>query len=461
MKKKLLFLLSLPLLLVACEPNHTSSSGSSLSGDSSPSLSDSSTSSSSSSSLPLPTDIRSALEYLAKEKNYSFTIYEGGEPEPAYLFTYYFTEKVVGHTALDALEYTDLRIQDDTGVYPLNYYEDHLISGEYIRMEDGSLCQDVWEISDTLYGKSESFLSSLPSGETSLTITDKAYRLNLIKTLGYDNSAIVDLSSLEASFEGGQLSLSFTLGETDLLLVASDFGTTDVPLYDRFLSEGGDVYVPEETLAELRRLFATNQMIISQSSEQMTFRELLHPNYYFSCYEGSDMFSGYVAINKPEENIVGVYMAVGEGSFSADSVSGVTGIAVSTARPVWDVPDMMQFYRYPSAMLLWSNLQFLGEGLDENMALVVEGKGLTYHTDESTIVNDFVTNFSIDQSFPTDTYVPYSLSFDIQLDEEDRTSVVEIYYLYFYNNFTSAGYLHYSISGFGNTSLPKLDELIA
>ena len=122
---------------------------------------------------------------------------------------------------------------------------------------------------------------------------------------------------------------------------------------------------------------------------------------------------------------------------------------------------MMQFYRYPSAMLLWSNLQFLGEGLDENMALVVEGKGLTYHTDESTIVNDFVTNFSIDQSFPTDTYVPYSLSFDIQLDEEDRTSVVEIYYLYFYNNFTSAGYLHYSISGFGDTSLPKLDELIA
>lgn len=454
MKKNLLFLLSLPLLLTACET--TSSSFTSVPDSS---LASDTSSGSSSSELALPTDVRSFLDYLSKSRNYTFTVHVLGS-ETTDLMTYYFTESIVGSTALDAPEYTDLRIQDEEGVYPLNYYEGRLLSGEYIEMADGSLCQDVWEISDTLLGKCTDYIASLPSGEEELTIEDKAYRIALLNTLGYDSSAIIELSDIAAEFAQGELSLSFTLEGEDLEIRVTDLGTTTVPLYDQFVSEGGDVYVPEETLGEMRRLFATDQMIITQSA-QLTIHELLHPNYFFSCYGGSDMFSGYVAIDQPEEGIVGCYMAVGTGSFDANSVDGITGIQISTSRPVWDVPDMTQFYRYPSDLLLWSNLQFLSDGLDESIASVATAKGKAYHTYESNLLLDFVTNFSIDHSYPTDEYVPAALSFDVQLDEQDKTSVVEIYYLYYYDNYTAAGYLHYSISAFGATSIAKLDELIA
>lgn len=451
-KRNLLPLLALPLLLTGCETASSSSS--------SPSSSASSSTSSSSPFVP-PNDVKSYLQYLASERNYTFTVETS---DRSYLMTYYFTENVVGSTSLDSPEYTSLLIQDEEGVYPLNYYEGSLVSGEYLTDDNGDRYQDVWEISSTLHGREEDFLASLPSGETSYTIESKAYRIAFLEMLGYDSTTILDFSDIQASVEGNSLVLSFTLEDEDLFLTVQDLRTTTVPLYEEFVAEGGTAYEPAVALTETRRLFQTDQMIISQSASGYTLRELLHPNYFFTSMSDA-MFSGFVAIDRPEDDLVGVYSAIGTGSFDADSTEGVTGVQISTSSPIWDVPDMTQFYRYPSALLLWNNLQFLSEGLDESFATIVpQPKGVAYHTMESNILLDFVTNFSIDQSYPLTEYLPVSLSLDIALDEEDKTSVVELYYLYYYSpdgSQINAGYLHYSISGFGNTSIPRLDELIA
>lgn len=138
-----------------------------------------------------------------------------------------------------------------------------------------------------------------------------------------------------------------------------------------------------------------------------------------------------MAINsKPNEyhdqNLYGCYyfQLAGDPDDIENSNIGFLGTAV------YEKPNIVEYYHYPTYLKILDNMQFVKEGAYSSKGYTYQGN--SYYFDNQSYVMDFVTNFSIDQSFETSTYVPEAIGIDIKLGSVDSESVVTFIYYFRY-----------------------------
>lgn len=464
-RRKLLPILLLPLLVASC--NQTGEEPS----DSSPnsSLSSSTPSSSVQDVIDEPKNLKEALKVLRDQEDYTLTVvstYQGVEDFVP--LTYYYTPDVLGYTSLEDESYTNIYIDDGIGVYTLNSFEGELLSGEHMSKEDGTLYDTVWDdsILPTLHNKELKFLDDVSDSDTTFVTSDKSFRLDLLRALEYDPAAILNMSEVTLSFIDDTFTIGFSLGGSDIVVTMSDVGSTTIPIYDRFISEGGTFYEPPYELQEFRRLLQTDSFINTQTTTQGTTYEVFNPNYFFSCTHGYNFLDGYVALDDSDLGLYGCYPCWITGSEpTSTSATNVTGtLEVVPYIPFYDEPDIPEFYHYPKYLDLLDELQFLKPGADSMIEIQEDPQGVCYTLTEYSLLTDFAYNFSIDQSYPLDSYVPYALTVNLELDQRDESkSVIDFYYLFV---FTEDGeryqtaYIPFHYSGFNNTDIPLMEEFI-
>ena len=124
--------------------------------------------------------------------------------------------------------------------------------------------------------------------------------------------------------------------------------------------------------------------------------------------------------------------------------------------PSYTKPNIEEMYHYPVYMNLWNNTQFIEKGVVDNTDYEVEGEA--YHVSNLSYIVDFATNFSIDQSFPFDEFVPFGLGININYyDGQDEYSTITFMYCFTYQK--NKYIMPIPFYNFGVSNIKVLDDI--
>lgn len=404
-------------------------------------------------------DIKDFISYFNTSKNYSFDLYIGKNLSKTLIFS----EDVIGSYNEDSRSLLDLYIQDSEGVYKLNYFNKNYVSSEYLLNSNDEIITDLWsgEVISNLYGKADSLLSNLADGLNEYEISDKNFKLAIVKILGFEQSAILDISNINSIVEDNSIVLSFTIEETAYKLVSKDLGTSISNDYLEFINNGGGVYVPDYHLGGFKKLMKLNNYRDENISGSEPFYELFNPNYFlFENIAVSNLIEGYIGLNTADH--VGTYSLTATGGLSYFPIQ-ISDLSIYTKiNTGYNIPEIMN---YPSNLLILDNLQFLEKG--ELDIIGFQPVGETYITSSWEYLIDFGNNFNI-FSAASDVYTnftPYGLMIDIYYSEQNTVdSLVDFYYCFTYLDFNfvlQAGVFQFKFSEFGNCSVSLLDQVVS
>ena len=451
-KRSFLPFLSLPLLLSSCSLGGGSSSASH-SPSQEPISEESGVESASSEASGLPnaseeakvTSLKQGLEYVNKNKNYSLSYRSASSGECILAFT----EKAIGFYASLAPEADFAYVEDEGGVYRVSF-DDGYVAGEYLRKEDGDPITDVWDGSayKTLFGVGDSFLKGLDEGAKEVEITDKTYKLNFLLLAGFARTDYTTMKGLSAAIDDeGKITFALAMEKVTVHYVLGDLGTTSCLPADYYLADfEGPLELPEDLTALRENFLLSNfrRAIYSFDTESFIGHEYFLPRYFLSHIPSASSQTGYMALENEDLGLKGVYM------FSLDS----QGRASFLGRPMYEEPDMVSFMHYPCLMKLWENMEFVHYG--ELDYAGYEYEGTPYYVTRPEIVYDFVTNNSIDVSFPISTYTPLALGIDLVYGEEDfRANLV-----YYFKNGSEVAVMPNPFDLFGSANIKSLDSLV-
>ena len=400
--------------------------------------------------------LKEGLLALNTLKNYRIDYLEGNET----IFSYIFTENAIGIDSTTK-EYINTLVEDSSGIYELKYHKDYK-PGEYKKDLENKNIQNLWSsnLTHTLYGKSTDYINSIDDSASTIKVTNKQYKMAIIQTLGYESDDYVSLDEINISYSNNSVVFDVQFASTPLYsFIASGFNSTIHESVDDFLSKGGTVYTPDENVANCRRLMLGSNFtrdIYDFSVDSYTGLELFNPNYFYYETTGADFGQGTLEMNQKANaehdiDLYGCYSYILYGSLQ----KGFRDASFYTT-PSYTKPDVEEMYHYPKYMTLWDNTQFIEKGAVENTNYKVEGEA--YHVSNLSYILDFATNFSIDQSFPFNEFVPFGLGININYyDGQDEYSTITFMYCFTYNN--SKYIMPIPFYNFGVSNIKILDDI--
>ena len=393
-------------------------------------------------------DLKSGIQYIEKEKNYTFSYVSNTNRHDLI-----YTKTSIGLVAEGTPRATDVYIQDTKGVYRLRHDGSKFISSELSSKSDS-----LWsgEFYSTLFGVSTSFTSSIKSGDTSVKVSDKSYKIAYCKAIGYSEDQLANVNSLTISYrkENNEQYLRFTLDYlgNDVVYDAHEFGTSKNTIVDDFIASGGTYLTVNGILSDARRLMKGNNYIqeiyyfgADEDSSGYAAQAYFHPHYYMSIYNGSSFGSGAIALNSKKNDLYGCYSCAVQ-----FSDQGATPSLYSPA--VYSEPNIPEYYHYPSYLMLWDNFEYLTSWTDQDM-LGYTKTGEGYYFNNSSLLADFSNNFSMSSNFSGQ--IPMGVAIDIVKGATDKDTVIYFYYKFAYQG------AHYVMPipfhHFGNANIGALD----
>lgn len=403
--------------------------------------------------------VKNYLLYLNENKNYTFEIYYDDE----IYFLIEFEEKGIAYsidadTKFDS--YFSGYIQDDKGIYQINRDSDtysqstRLIGGEYLKDDDGNYYTSLWDDSyfETLFNKF-TFISSIDEDATTYKITNKTFLLKLIYLLNLETKDFGNLKDVTCSFlDDGTFNINLPISSHNYDIHVTNIGTTNIEEIDEYLDDENGAYSPSIDLLDFKDLISANnytRKVNELSDGSLLGYELFNEHYFYSETTSSGYGNGWIGLESETYGLSGSYSFTLTGTLEG----GFTNVGIILT-PVSTSSDIPLGYHYPSYLKILNNIEFFKKGMIEIEDYDI--KGNTYYTTNSTFVNDFVTNFSIDQSFDTETYIPYALAVDIDVSYSSDDSITFFYYLVYDG---SLAVMNFEFFNFGNSNIVLLDQI--
>ena len=400
--------------------------------------------------------LKQALIYINKKKNYTFETNSAQYGKISYIFT----ENALGVTMSRKTSGLSAYIKDEQGIYPLNY-ESGYVAGEYILDESGNKVTDLYggSIYPTLYGVETSYINSVSDTTNNVEITKKDYKMKLISTLGFTSTDYLSVNKIFATFVEGKLTFNIQMSNASYKFDLTNVGTSKIDDVDLFLESGGHSLELDGTLKKARELIKGDNFtrdIYSFDTEGYTGIEVFNPRYFYTAMNSATSGSGVIEANQKANathsmDLYGCYMFQAEGD-----LNDINGCEVGMfAQPMFDRPDVAEYYHYPTYLKILGNMQFVKEGAYDTKGYTYQGS--SYYFDNMTYVYDFVANFSIDQSFATDTYVPEAIGIDISLADND--SACKVTFIYYFTYVGTTYVMPIPLRDFGSSNYVALDYL--
>ena len=392
-----------------------------------------------------PATLKEGLTLVSQSKNYSLSYRSSSAGNCSIIFT----EKAIGFYASLAAESDFAYIQDEKGVYRVSF-DDGYVGGEYLLNSKGEKVVDVWDgsVYKNLYGLGESFLSSIDEKATSVSISDKTYRLNFLQIAGFSRTEYTSMKDLSASIDAdGQIRFTLEMESLTMHYDLVKIGESVCLPAVYYLEDNDGPLQLSDDLAELREAFKGNNFrrsIYSFDTESYIGYEYFLPRYFYSYLLSSSTNSGYMSLSNESLGLNGVYM------FTLDG-QGQLGFL---GRPMYEKPDIVEFMHYPTYMKLWENMEFIHYGEPEYAGY--EYQGTPYYVTRPEMVYDFVTNNSIDASFSPSTYTPKALGIDL-IQEEGGLWVNFVYYFEYGHTIR---FMPNPFDMFGNANIQSLDNVV-
>ena len=377
--------------------------------------------------------IKDALVAINSSKNYTLETENSVDGKVSYIYT----ENSIGITMSKKASGFSAYIKDDKGIYPLNY-ENGYRSGEYVLDDNGVKITDLYggAICQTMYGVETEFVNSVSPSVSILKLTSKSYKMALLKTLGFSSSIYLDVETIEASYSNGGFKFTISLAKKLYQYRLTNVGTSRIKEVDDFIANGGTASTLSRELSTTRRLLRDNNFtrdIYDFSSESYGGIELFNPRYFYSRMNSSETGYGVMAINSKanqyhSQDLYGCYYY----QLTGDPNDIETSSIGFSQTPVYEKPNVVEYYHYPTYLKILDDMQFVKEGAYSSTGYTYTGT--PYYFDNQIYVLDFVANFSIDQTFDTATYIPEAIGIDVKLGASDSETVVTFVYYFTYGS---------------------------
>lgn len=397
--------------------------------------------------LPNVTSLKSGLSYLLLGKNYTLKASNGE--------SYIYTDNYLGLMSEDYSR-TDVYIESDEGVYRVNYTDSHIIASELLSNE-----KDLWAKNyyKTMFGVGKKYISSIDEKTASVDVTNKDYKIAFIQTVGFKNTDYVNVDSLSIYYQNinfvSKIVFNLKYSGVNLLYEYFDFGKSSYRVVDEYLANGGTYFTPNSDLENVRTLIKGNNFqnevyAFTESGNGYIARELYHPHYYGLQYYSSTAITGAISLNSeevttgsnPHPKLYGCYYYQMSSIISSPSL-------IST--PLYSEPDIPKYYHYPSYLRLLNEFQFFSEYTQDSF-YGFDLTGHSYYLNNYVLVNDFMSNMSIDSNFPDSRADSLLIEYI-----GGELPIINIYFR-FYNS-GSYYVLPFSFSNFGSVRIVVLDRV--
>ena len=423
----------------------------------------------SNSSEQIANTLKGALKKLNTTKNYTAKIYINN----TWNYSVVVNENYVGMDYVRDTDKFQFFVSDNTGIFPLNVDQGFTLAGEYRKDASDNNYTDLFNnsITKTMFGIQTDYVNSISNEATSITITDKIYKLSLLDFLGMERATFVDLESVTAEYNEG-LNISLDFGKTTYVVKFVNFGTSTNATVESFLAKGGTVYTPDRYLAGMKRLVASNNYLsliydfdLGEDGNYRPISQVYNPHYFYTTSDGitadSGAKQGYLELKRTSpltetqksspyyvnglDEAYGVYMFV-----SQDNMYSISN------RTVYDIPDMEYIMHYPSLLKLLNNTQYFNEGILKEFENKYQPDAEhCYVLKNVDLIKDFAANFNLNDVWSFDTCRPYALGVEINLTGRDASSSIIFHYCFTYNG-TKKDYL-IPLYSFGQTNNEILD----
>ncbi len=356
-------------------------------------------------------------------------------------------------------------IESKDGVYPINANGDSLIGGEIYRDDEGKAYSSLWgnDFFVSFADFIDEQIDSMEDGKDLIAVKGKNNKLKLLSMFGLDSSYYTSIIAMEASVNDDS-DLEFNVRVNDVSsgatiyvnAIVTDLLTTESEEVSDFLSNGGTHYVIDSDFAKARTLMKGNNYTHDYYDEDgngVVGTEYFNENYYFGYWdpsysakmalEGQILYSqGLVGIDhkKTAEGVLlnGCYLV---------TISG-NQFTVNLSFPYNENPSVPTAYHYPSFLSLWSNPEFFVA------TEAPEGLDAYYVTNDSIILDDFVSNFSMESMVASvslkNLYIGWH---DIDAKEGNERFIR-------FALETSGGDVIYDFHNFGTTKIPGIDAFL-
>ena len=394
-------------------------------------------------SVPV-TSVKTGLLALNKTKSYTADVTYNGTK----YFSIYVNEKYVGFDSATNDEVLDFFIKGEEGIFPLNKSNGKFLPGEYQAKNKEENYTDLFDntTAKTVYGVASDYVTSVADDANDLVISNKTYKLALLDYVGIERSFYVDLNTVTASYKEA-FSLKLEFGSNVYNLTFKDFGTAKDENVENFLAKGGTAYTPDENMKAMKRLLKSNNFVSAvydfdsgTDGDYNGLSQVFNPHYFYTTAaalgDKNANKSGYISFNRStpvtdesspyyipgfDTQPKGIYM------FMAD------GMRHSIApQVVYENPDMEYFMHYPSLLKLINKTQYFSEGIISEFSSKYTYKKDCYILKDISLIKDFATNFSLNNSYDFKTCIPYALGVEFSLNKEDKNTVIIFHYCFTY-----------------------------
>lgn len=415
---------------------------------------------------------------LYQTKNYTFEIVHtyGGRSYREDLPDMIFTKKYVGYDG-KMFEDMSLYYNDDNGIYHVSFADDYQ-AGEYLKDKSGNNYKNLWDNSvvSTLYGVGGAYIKKNVTKETNeIVITDKDYTIKFLETItgtAYDYS-IIDAGTFVAKYENNKVSFDLSLNHNDeaYKVTLKNVGTTTSSHLKMFIGNGGQAFVPEKNLTEMRRLLNLDNYIqmnylINEGEYGWSGYQIFTDHYYMQTGTDISVGNAYMEFDYDDDptldndyDLHGIYLVnvfrTEEGSIDASLVGGRAYNS--------DTMEVEECVRYPSLKLdLLKNLEYVKKGEVRNANyegtadLFKNGSEKYYFIDEK-LVRNFCNNFGLDTYFEDVAFNTIAIETSIAADDKD--SIICFHAIGYYpGDGMTYDYL-IPLIAFGNANRAALDTL--
>ncbi|MGM9873483.1 MAG: hypothetical protein ACI31G_00995 [Bacilli bacterium] len=402
--------------------------------------------------------LKDGLLFLNTSKNYTLEI----ESSTYGTCSYIYTKNSIGFTASRKSSAMFAYIKDSKGIYPLNY-DNGYVAGEYLLDEASKKITNLWggEVFKTLLGVETSYIKGLSNDITTLTVTNKNYKMAFIQSIGYDINSYVNVDSLVINYVDDVLTFSLKMSNNKSAetYTLTNINTSKNEEVDNFLKNGGKALTLSSSLLRVRNLIKSNNFlryIYDMGSHEYTGIEIFNPHYFYSEITSSNYGSGAMAMNQKANeyhsvDLYGCYNFVVNTSIVKADASNIGFYSMV----MYEKPDIVEFYHYPTYLQILSSMQYLKTGEVDGSPYQYEGE--SYYFDQTSLVYDFVSNFSIDQSFDVNEYIPYAIGIDFINNDADKDCYVTFIYYFTYGNTLYA--MPIPLTNFNNSNVALLDAI--
>ena len=374
-----------------------------------------------------------------------------------------FTDKSIGFTS--DIDKTSIYhyIQDKKGIYPLNYCDEEFAPGEYLKDNENNNYQSLWDNSfyKTMYHVETDFVKSIGEDISELVITNKQYKINLIQSLGFADSQYININSITAKYQNNSFFFEIAMQKMSkpLVFTMQNLNKTKDEAVEQFLGSGGKHLTPDSELTNMRDLLRGNnfrRLIHDVNKNEFVGTEVFTEDYFYSELDTSSGGSGAMecvqAANEthPDFDLLGCYNFNANGTLHKQNMQSVTFFPTA----MYETPNIVEMYHYPTYLKLLDNLQYVKEGAFEEYEYQCEGK--SYVVKNDALILDFVKNNSFDQAYDPSTYAPAGLQIDIftSYRGEEYNKITFIYYFRYGGRLYPVVVPFYA---FGKANVPLLD----